>query len=150
MCPPCDFCRRCCEILATGLLHRRILTSHVFLHCVKRSLHNSRLIKLFTRACWSQCHANNGFFKLVKALQQICSCFYSSRITIYVPYTAISSITVSLHNLPRCLRSTATCRVPVQWFEINPHCTQKNTFLQSHKACVTNKNIWVCIFDLKR
>jgi len=31
-------------------LHRRILTSHVFLYCVKGSQHESRLIKLFSRA----------------------------------------------------------------------------------------------------
>jgi len=31
-------------------LHRRILTSHVFLHSAKSSLHQNRLIKLFSRA----------------------------------------------------------------------------------------------------
>ena len=38
------------------------------LYCVKRSLLKSRLIKLFTRALWSQSHTNNEFLKLVEAL----------------------------------------------------------------------------------
>jgi len=37
--------------------------------------------------------------------------------------TAISSVTVSLHYLPRCLCSKVTCRSPIQWFQINPYCT---------------------------
>jgi len=44
---------------------------YVFLYCMKRSLHNSRSIELFTRAHWSQSHNNNGFFKLLEALLQI-------------------------------------------------------------------------------
>jgi len=67
-------------------LRRRILTSHVFLYCVKRSLHKSRLIKWFTRARWPQSHTNNGFFKLVKALLQIYSCFFSHSTKLYVVY----------------------------------------------------------------
>jgi len=55
-------------------------------YCVKSSLQKSRLIKLFTRARWSQSHTNNGFFKLVEALLQINSCFFSHSIKLYVAY----------------------------------------------------------------
>jgi len=40
----------------------------------------------------------------------------------------LSAITVSLHYLPRCLCSTATCRAPIQLFQINPYCTPKKTY----------------------
>jgi len=60
--------------------------SHVFLYCVKSSLQKIRLIKLSTRARSSQSHTNNGFFKLVKALLQIYSCFFSRSIKLYVAY----------------------------------------------------------------
>jgi len=52
-------------------MHRRIVTSPVFLYSVKRNLHESRLIKLFTRSRWWQSHTYNEFFKLVEALPQI-------------------------------------------------------------------------------
>jgi len=42
--------------------------------------------------------------------------------------TTISSVPVSLHYLPRCLCSTATCRAPIQWFQINPDYTTKKTY----------------------
>jgi len=44
------------------------------------------MIKLFTRARWSQSHTNNGFLKLVEALLQIYSCFFSHSIKLYVAY----------------------------------------------------------------
>jgi len=53
---------------------------------VKRSLHKSRLIKLFTPARLSQSHTNNGFFKLVEALLQIYSGFFSHSMKPYVAY----------------------------------------------------------------
>ena len=61
---------------------------HVFLCCVKRSLHKSRLIniKLFNRARLLQSHTNNGFFKLVEVLLQICSFFVSHSMKLYVVY----------------------------------------------------------------
>jgi len=65
-------------------LHRPILTCHVFLYCVKRSLHKRRLIKWFTRARWPQSHTNNGFFTFVEALLQIYSCFFSHSIKLHV------------------------------------------------------------------
>jgi len=66
--------------------YRPILRSNVFLYCVKRSLHKSRLINWFIRARWSQSHTHNGFFKLVEALPQIYSCFFSHTIELYVVY----------------------------------------------------------------
>jgi len=128
--------------------------------------------------------------------------------------TVISSATVSLHYLARCLCSTATCRAPIQWSQINPDSTMKETGIcfvhknrsspawgkwcpsphlkcvppfhvwppgccihpilylkmipplrclsppaakswrrvriKTQKMSVTNKNMWVCLFDLKR
>ena len=99
-------------------LHRRILTSHAFLYCVKRSVHENRLIKPFTRARWSQSHTNNECFKLVEALLQIYSCFFSHTIGYnYTWLAAISSLTVSLHYLPRCLCSTAHAGLPFSDFK---------------------------------
>jgi len=38
-----------------------------------------------------QSHTNNGFFKLVEALLQICSCFFSHSIQNYTRLTAIGT-----------------------------------------------------------
>ena len=64
----------------------------------------------------------------------------------------VCNITVSLQYLPTCLCSTVTCRIPIQWFKINSDCTPKKHIptIKTQKACVTNKNIWVCLFELKR
>jgi len=43
----------------------------------------------------------------------------------YTWFTAICSVTVSLHFLPWYLCSAVTCRAPAQWFQINPDCTMK-------------------------
>ena len=53
---------------------------------MKRRLQKSRVIKLLTRARWSQSHTNNGFFKLVEALLQIYSCFFSHSIKLCEAY----------------------------------------------------------------
>jgi len=52
-------------------------------------------------------HTNNGFFKLVEALLQIHSCFFSH--SIKLRSLPLSAVTVSLDYLPRCVRSTITC-----------------------------------------
>jgi len=51
----------------------------------------------------------------------------------YMWLTAISSVTVSLHYLPRCLCSTVTCRLPFndfKWFQI----TQKKKTVVQRKS----------------
>jgi len=53
---------------------------------------------------------NNGFFKLVETLLQIHSYFFSHSIKLRV--FPLSAVTVLLHCLPRCLRSTDTCNKP--------------------------------------
>jgi len=52
-------------------------------------------------------HTNNWFFKLVVALLQIHSCFFSHSI---LRGLLLLVVTVSLPYLPRCLRSTVTCK----------------------------------------
>ena len=42
------------------------------------------MLELFTLPPWSQSDTNNGFFKLVEALLQICSCCFSHSIKLYV------------------------------------------------------------------
>jgi len=39
------------------------------------------------------------------------------------------SVTVSLHYLRRCLCTIVTYRAPIQWFQINPGCTPKKTYV---------------------
>jgi len=46
----------------------------------------------------------------------------------YTWITALTSVTVSLHYLPKCLCSTITCRAPIQWFQINLDFTPKKTY----------------------
>ena len=117
---------------------------------MKRNRHKSCLIKLFTRACWSQSHTNNGFFKLVEALLHIYSCFFSHSVKLqYTWLTAISSVTVSLHYLPRCLCSTVTCRTPILWFQINPDCTPKKTYSYNknpERLCYEQKHMSVPVW----
>jgi len=69
---------------------------------VKRSLHKSRLIKLFTRARCSQFHTTMDFSNLWK------HCYRFTHASFHTVYnyswlTAISSVTATLHCLPRCL-----------------------------------------------
>ena len=54
-------------------MHKRILTSHVILYCMKRSLHKCSL----TLRQIGHTRTNNGFFKLVEALLQTHSCSFS-------------------------------------------------------------------------
>jgi len=86
---------------------------------VKGSLDKSGLLKLFTRASLSQSHTNNEFFKLVEALPQIYP-FTQYKNMRHLPLSV--AVTVSLHYLPKCICSTVACRVPIQWFSINPDC----------------------------
>jgi len=67
-------------------LRRGILTSYVFLYCVKEAYVSVFWLKLFTRACCSQSQSHNRFFELVEALLQICSCFFSHNIKLYAAY----------------------------------------------------------------
>ena len=59
-------------------LHRCILISHVILYCMERSLHKCSL----TLRHIGQTRTNNGFFKLVEALLQTHSCFFSQCINV--------------------------------------------------------------------
>jgi len=65
----------------------------------------SRLIKLFTRARSLQSHTNNGFFKLVEALLQIYSCFFSQ-------YKTIRGSSLSAMSLSRCITCQDVCVQP--------------------------------------
>jgi len=60
----------------------------------------------------------------------------------------LSAVTASLHYLSRYLCSTVKRRVPIQWFQINPDCTQKKhiPIIKTQKACVTNKNMSVLVW----
>jgi len=63
--------------------------------------------------------------------------------------TAINIITVSLHYLPRCLCLTVTCRVPIQWFQINPDCTPKKAYSYNknpESVCYEQKHMIVLIW----
>jgi len=110
-------------------MHRRILTinyMYVFLCCVKRNLHNSRLIKLFTPARLSQSHTNNGFFKLVEALLHICWYFISHSMKLYAVYRyqqchrlAAIPANISVFN--------SHMQAPTQLFQINLDYTMKQT-----------------------
>jgi len=74
-------------------VHRRILTSHVALYSVKRSLHMRSLIKLFTQAhrSHSKSYTNNGFFKFVQAMLLTHSCLFShSAKTRALPLSAVT------------------------------------------------------------
>ena len=84
-------------------LHRRILTSQGILYCMKRILHKFSL----TLRHIGHTRTNNGFFKLVEALLQTHSCFFS-QVQMYVAYP-YQHVTVSLHYLPRCVRSRVSC-----------------------------------------
>jgi len=96
-----------------GFRHRRIPTSRVVLYCVKRSLRKCCL----TLSHIGHTRINNGFFMLFEALLKIQSCFSHS---INVRGLPLSAVTVTLHYLTRCLRSTVTCnKTPtiVTWSE---------------------------------
>ena len=84
----------------------------------------------------------------MEALLQIYSCFFSQSIKIYVA-AAISSVTVSLHDLPRCLCPVVTYRAPIQWFQINPGCTPKKTYAYDknpESLCYEQKHMSVLIW----
>jgi len=98
-------------------LHRPILTSHVFSYCVKRNLHKNRLIKLFTRARWSQFNTNHGFFRLVEALLQIPLCFFSR--SIFMAY--------------RYQRCHCLAALPAKMSVFNSHMQGSNTVISHFK-----------------
>ena len=110
--------------------YRPILRSNVFLYCVKRSLHKSRLINWFIRARWSQSHTHNGFFKLVEALPQIYSCFFSHTIELYVVYCYQQCNCLCLAALPAKM-SVFNCHMQVSHsvIQINPDWTPKKLYL---------------------
>ena len=54
----------------------------------------------------TQSHTNNGLLKLVEPLQWVQWCFLTHSIKLRA--FPISAVTVSLHYLPRCLRSAVT------------------------------------------
>ena len=60
-------------------MHRRILTSHVILYCMKISLHKCSM----TLRHIGHTPTNNGFFKLVEALLQTHSCFFSQSTNVH-------------------------------------------------------------------
>ena len=90
-------------------LHTHILTSHVLLCYVWKKAGTSVVwlsfsLKLIGHTYF---HTSNEVFKLVEALLEIHSSFFShSIITRAFP---LSAVTAALHYLPRCLSSTLTC-----------------------------------------
>jgi len=116
--PPCPLLRLPCSDTRTKpqrlwrtltSLHRRILTSHIVLYCVKRSLHKRVGFTIHSGTQVMQSHTNSAFFKIVEALLQIHSCFFSRSTNLRgLPLIAV---TVSLHYLPRWLRSTVILHV---------------------------------------
>ena len=61
----------------------------------------------------------------------------------------MSSVTVSLHYLPRCLCSKVPYRAPIQWFQINPGCTPKKTYAYDknpERLCYEQKHMSVLIW----
>ena len=100
---------------------------------------------------WLSHHFAMWLYLYRYTLLPVYSCFFS-RSKRYTWLTAISNVGVSLHYLPKCLRSKVTCRTPIQWFQINLDLNTKSTHIRTvktQKACVTNKNIWLCLFELK-
>ena len=88
------------QYISPTSLHTRILTSHIVSYYVKWSLHQRSLIKLCTQADWSLVtltHTNNGFFKLVEALLQIHSCFFSQ--SVKLRGSPLSAVIASLQSL---------------------------------------------------
>jgi len=65
------------------------------------------LLRIQEHCSHSQSHTTIGFFKLVEALLQIDSSFFSRNIK--VRDLPLLAVIVSPHYLPRCLRSTVTC-----------------------------------------
>jgi len=73
-------------------------------------LHKSRLVELsysLRHIGHTQSHTSNGYFKLVDALLQIHSSFFSH--SIKIRGLLLLAVTVFLHYLPIHQRSTATC-----------------------------------------
>jgi len=77
---------------------------------------------------------------------------YASFHAVYTWLTAISSVTVSLHYLPRCLCSTVTYRAPIQWFHISNkprlhtkkiHSYKNNTESLCYEQKHMNVLIWI-------
>jgi len=74
---------------------------------MKRSLHKCSL----TLKNIGHTRANNGFFKLVEALLCRLTHAFFHKVQMYVAYR-YQHVTISLHYLPRCLRSTVSCNKP--------------------------------------
>jgi len=88
---------------------------------VKRNLHKSRLIEQFTRSRWSQSHTNNVFFKLVEALLQTNSCFFSHSIKLHVAY-----------HYQQCHSLAA---LPTKMIVINSHMQDSHSVISNKPDC---------------
>jgi len=86
-------------------------------------------------------HTNNGFFKLVEALPQINSCFFSHSILKVRGFPPLA-VTVSLHYRQRCLNSRDTCgKTPLPLLEVNLwRCVAMFLFLC--RQCVRVLYVW--------
>jgi len=96
-------------ILIPISLHTHILTRHVLLYYVWKKAGASVVWLSYSLKLIGHTHfrTSNGDFKLVEALLEIHSIFFShSIITRAFP---LSAVTAALHYLPRCLSSRLTC-----------------------------------------
>jgi len=69
---------------------------------VKRNLHKSRLIKLFTRARWSQSHTNNGFPTCGSTATDLLMLLFKQYIT-------ICGLPLSAASLSHCITCKDIC-----------------------------------------
>ena len=90
------------------------VTSHVILHCMKRILHKYSL----TLRHIGHTRTNNGFFKLVEALLQIHSCFFSQSINVRVlPISACHCLAALLAKMCafNSLMQQNACHRNIKW-----------------------------------
>jgi len=111
------------------------------------SQESNTLTYLLTRARWLQSHTNNGFFKLVEAVLQIYSYFFSHSIKLYVAYRY-----QQCHCLAALPAKMSVFNSHMQGFHSaisnKPRLHSKKHIgaIKTQKTCVTNKNIRVCTF----
>ena len=132
-------------------LHRRILTSHVFLSCVKRSLRKSCLSKIITQARWSQSHTNNRFF-------QTCGSTTTDLFKLlFTQYKTTKLHVAYRYQQCHCLAAlpakmsvfNVTCRASIKLFQINSDYTPKDPYSYNknqESLCHEQKHMSVLIW----
>ena len=90
------------------------VTSHVILYCLKRSLHKCSLALRHI----GHTSTNNGFFKLVEALLQTHSCFFSQSMNVRgLPLSACHCLAASPAKTSafNSLRQQNACHRNIKW-----------------------------------